>query len=76
MIAPNSKVRVNLAGLRVGTVTFSGAVTDALGTVIRQSMEDPPTYLVKLLFSFKAFPRSRSRKIASSPSDATESIRR
>lgn len=53
MIAPNSKVRVNLAGLRVGTVTFSGAVTDALGTVIRQSMEDPPTYLVKLLFSFK-----------------------
>ena len=53
MIEPNSKVRVNLAGLRVDTVTFGGAVTDAIGTVIRQTCEDPPAYLVKLLFSFK-----------------------
>lgn len=53
MIEPNSKVRVNLAGLKVGAVTFSGAVTAAIGTVVRQTSEDPSTYLVKLLFSFK-----------------------
>ncbi len=57
MIAPNSKVRINLAGLRVGTVTFGGAVTDAIGTVIQKTSEDPPTYLVKLLFSFKGVSR-------------------
>ena len=57
MIAPNSKVRVNLAGLRVGTITFGRAVTDAIGTVIQKTSEDPPTYLVKLLFSFKGVSR-------------------
>ena len=29
------------------------AVTDAVGQIIRQTKQDPPTYLVKLLFSFK-----------------------
>ena len=34
-------------------VMFHAAVTDALGTVIRKSSEDPPAYLIELLFSFK-----------------------
>jgi hypothetical protein len=37
----------------VSGVTFHAAVTDALGTVIRKSSDDPPAYLVELLFSFK-----------------------
>lgn len=53
MFPPNSKVRVNLAGLRVETVTFSAAVTDAVGTVVKQTSENPPTYLIELLFSFR-----------------------
>jgi len=48
-----SQVRVNLAGMRVGSVVFHAAVTNAVGTVVRQVSEDPPTYLVKLLFSFR-----------------------
>ena len=47
------QVRVNLAGMRVGSVVFHAAVTDAVGTVVRQVSDDPPTYLVKLLFSFR-----------------------
>lgn len=53
MISANTRVRVNLSGLRVGEVSFGSAVTDAVGTVLRQTGEAPPTYLVKLLFSFK-----------------------
>ena len=53
MFQPNQRVRLNLAGLMVGGVTFHAAVTDALGTIIRKSSEDPPAYLVELLFSFK-----------------------
>jgi len=34
-------------------VTFHAAVTDALGTVIRKISENPPAYLIELLFSFK-----------------------
>ena len=48
-----SQVRLNLAGMRVGSVVFHAAVTDAVGTIVRQISEDPPTYLVKLLFSFR-----------------------
>jgi len=39
--------------MQVGTVTFHAAVTDAVGTIVRQVSEDPPKYLVKLLFSFR-----------------------
>jgi len=50
---PNQRVRLNLAGLMIDGVTFHAAVTDALATVIKQTSEDPPAYLVDLLFSFK-----------------------
>ena len=50
---PNQKVRLNLAGLTVQGVTLHAAVTDALGAVIRKSSENPPAYLIELLFSFK-----------------------
>ena len=44
---------MNLAGMQVGAVVFHAAVTDAVGTVVREVSEDPPKYLVKLLFSFR-----------------------
>ncbi len=47
------RVRCNLAGMMVEGVGFSAAVTDAVGTIVKQTTSDPPTYLVKLLFSFK-----------------------
>jgi hypothetical protein len=50
---PGQTVRVNLAGLQVQGVLFHAAVTDAVGQVIRQTGEEPPKFLVKLLFSFK-----------------------
>ena len=50
---PNQRVRMNLAGLMVGGVGFGAAVTDALGTIVRKASDDPPIYVVKLLFSFK-----------------------
>ena len=53
MFEPGQMVRVNLAGMQVQGVLFHAAVTDAVGHVVRQSKEDPPTFLVKLLFSFK-----------------------
>jgi hypothetical protein len=37
-----------------GDVAFGSAVTDAIGTVVRQTSTDPPRYLVKLLFAFKS----------------------
>jgi hypothetical protein len=49
----NQNVRVNLAGIQVQGVLFHAAVTDAVGQIIRQTKQDPPHYLVKLLFSFK-----------------------
>lgn len=39
--------------VRVGSVVFHAAVRDAVGTIVRQVSENPPTYLVKLLFSFR-----------------------
>ena len=53
MLHPGQQVRVNLAGMQVGSVVFHAAVTDAAGTIVRQVSEDPPKYLVKLLFSFR-----------------------
>ena len=53
MFQPGQTVRVNLAGLRVKNVTFQAAVTDAVGNVVKQTSENPPMYLVRLLFSFR-----------------------
>ena len=53
MLQPGQRVRVNLAGMQVGPVLFHAAVTDAVGTILKQTSENPPKYLVKLLFSFK-----------------------
>src|SRR5260370_11773498 len=49
---PGQLVRVNLAGLDTGGVTFQAAVTDAVGHILKQTSEQPPKYLVALLFSF------------------------
>ncbi len=53
MFVPGQSVRVNLAGLQVKDVLFHAAVTAAVGTIVKQISEDPPVYLVKLLFSFR-----------------------
>ena len=53
MLQPGQRVRLNLAGMMIQGVGFGQAVTDALGTVVRQTSEDPPVYLVRLLFAFK-----------------------
>ncbi len=53
MLEPGQRVRLNLAGMMIQGVGFGQAVTDALGTVVRQTSTDPPTYLVQLLFAFK-----------------------
>jgi hypothetical protein len=39
--------------MQVDQVTFHAAVTDAIGNIVRQTSEDPPKYLIKLLFSFR-----------------------
>jgi len=39
--------------MQVGSVVFHAAVTDAVGTIVRQVSEDPPKYLVRLLFTFR-----------------------
>jgi len=39
--------------MQVGSVVFHAAVTDAVGTIVRQVSVDPPKYLVRLLFSFR-----------------------
>jgi len=51
--SPGQMVRVNLAGMQVQGVLFHAAVTDAVGHIVRQTSEQPPKFLVKLLFSFK-----------------------
>ncbi len=53
MFKPGQLVRVNLAGMQVQGVLFHAAVTDAVGNIVQQTCEDPPKFLVKLLFSFK-----------------------
>ena len=50
---PGQTVRVNLAGMQVQGVLFHSAVTDAVAQIVRQTSEQPPKFLVKLLFSFK-----------------------
>lgn len=53
MFQPNQRVRVNLSGMMIQGVSFAAAVTDAVGTIVKKTSEDPPTYLVELMFSFK-----------------------
>jgi len=51
--AANQRVRVHLAGLMFQGVTLHAGVTDALGSVVKQTSQDPATYLIDLMFSFK-----------------------
>jgi hypothetical protein len=53
MFQPGQVVRVNLAGVQAEGVMFQAAVTDAVGHIVKQTSEQPPKYLVKLLFSFR-----------------------
>jgi hypothetical protein len=53
MLKVGQVVRVNLAGLQVEGVMFQTAVTDALGHIVKQTLEQPPKFLVKLFFSFR-----------------------
>ncbi len=53
MFQPGQVVHVNLAGLQAEGVMFQAAVTDAVGHIVKQTSEQPPKYLVKLLFSFR-----------------------
>ena len=50
---PGQPVRVNLEGVQVGDVLFHAAVNAAVGHIVRQTAQDPPKYLIKLLFSFR-----------------------
>ncbi len=47
------KVRCNLAGIQVGEVLFHAAVTDAVGTIVKQTSAEPAKYLVELMFNFR-----------------------
>jgi len=53
VLQPGQRIRANLAGMMVGEVTFHAAVTDAIGTIVKQTSVNPPRYLIELLFSFK-----------------------
>jgi len=53
MFTDGQRVRANLAGMQAGGVLFHAAVTDAVGNIVRQTSQNPPVYLVRLLFSFK-----------------------
>ncbi len=50
---PGQKVRCNLAGIQVGDVLFHAAVTDAVGTIVKQTSAEPVKYLVELMFNFR-----------------------
>ena len=69
MFEPGEKVRLNLANMMIEGVGFGSAVTDALGSVVRQVNTDPPTYRVRLAFAFKGLqevevPEDRIRRAA------------
>lgn len=57
MWSPNQRVKVDLSHLTIQGVSFSENVREALGTVVKQTSTDPPTYLVELLFTFKGVKR-------------------
>jgi hypothetical protein len=42
-----------LPGFGQGGASSLSAVTDAVGRIVKQTSEQPPKYLVKLLFSFR-----------------------
>jgi hypothetical protein len=52
-LQPGQSVRVNLAGFQAGGVLFHAAVTAVAGHILRRTSDNPPKYLVKLLFSFR-----------------------
>ena len=52
-LQPGLAVRVNLSGLQAGGVLFHAAVSAAVGHILRQTSDNPPKYLIKLLFSFR-----------------------
>jgi len=54
--------------MQIGSVVFHAAVTDAVGTIVRQVSEAPPKYLVKLLFSFAVWTKWKCPRIGSSRS--------
>ena len=53
LFQPGQAVRVNLEGVQVGNVLFHAAVNAAVGHILRQTSENPPKYMIKLLFSFR-----------------------
>ncbi|HEV8639547.1 MAG TPA: hypothetical protein VGV13_00430 [Methylomirabilota bacterium] len=57
MFAPNQRVKVNLANLKIQGVLFSQNVQEALGTILEHVSTDPSIYRVELLFSFKGVKR-------------------
>lgn len=44
---------MNLAGMQAEGTLFHAAVPDAVGNIVKQTSENPPKYLVRLLFSFR-----------------------
>ncbi len=62
MLRPGQAVRVNLAGMQVGSVVFHAAVTDAAGTIVRQVSEDPATYFSEAPFLVPQEERSGSAR--------------
>jgi hypothetical protein len=57
MLEPGQRVTVDLSGLVIKGVPFSGNVKKAPGTIVQQVSPEPPVYLVELLFSFKGIRR-------------------
>jgi hypothetical protein len=54
MFQSGQLVRVNLAGLQAEGVMFQATITSAVAYIVSPTSEQPPKYLVKLLFSFRA----------------------
>jgi len=46
-------VGLDLAGFQAEGVVFQAAVADAIGHIVKQTSEQPPKHLVRLLFSFR-----------------------
>jgi hypothetical protein len=57
MLEPGQRVTVDLSGLVIKGVSFSGNVKKAPATIVQQVSPAPPVYLVELLFSFKGIKR-------------------
>jgi len=62
MLHPGQQVRVNLAGMQVGSVVLHAAVTDVAGTIVRQVSEDPPKVFSEAPFLFPRCGRSGSAR--------------